>query len=241
MVWFLGPSCYLLPEPGGRPQGHRPWGSPETGAFVAATDQRDFARASGCPHVATADHSLVICTRFSTCGLQVGNEECPSHPCRLTLPSRETGGRGTVPSRWQPHPPPPLTRGPLAASASSSLKPPGKGVGRHTRSPWAAGGSISVGPSRQEQQMRPGPVQAAAPRPSESPQRGRRPPLPPVPPVPPRQEYSCSLDRRPQLGLHGYSSQGCSSVKLRTLVIHGKGPCAKALTRLSFHSLNQIC
>lgn len=81
------------------------------------------------------------------------------------------------------------------APGSFSLITPqasGKGVGRHTRSPWAASGSISAGPSRQEQQMRPGPAQAAAPRPSEREMR----PFPQFP-VPPRQECGCSLDQRP--------------------------------------------
>lgn len=67
--------------------------------------------------------------------------------------------------------------------------------------------------------MRPGPAQAAAPRPSERETR----PFPQFP-VPPRQECGCSLDQRPPLSLHGDSSQGCSSMKPRTLMSYaGKG------------------
>lgn len=90
LVWFLGPHVIYYRNQAGDPKGTN-WGLPEAWAFVAATDQRDLSHASGCPHVAAADHSFVICICFSTCRLQVGNGSVTAI-CLLTPPSRVRGG-----------------------------------------------------------------------------------------------------------------------------------------------------
>lgn len=113
----FGSSCYLLPKPGRRPKGTN-WGLPEAWVFVAATDQRDLARAPSCPHVAAADHSVVTCICFSTCRLKVENRSVTATSL-LTLPPRERGGpmAGGYQCHFAGSCTPAHTHGPLAASA----------------------------------------------------------------------------------------------------------------------------